>query len=85
MHQQARVDAGFTGGARVGRRPVHRRVATSRLRKNLIDFGPRREDATRETTRIVLGVDGQMTENWNYEVAAQLRPVSRKTRSFSAT
>lgn len=39
------------------------------LRRNLIEFGPRREDATRETTRIVLGVNGKMGQTWNYEVA----------------
>jgi outer membrane receptor protein involved in Fe transport len=38
--------------------------------KNLADLGGRQEDATRETTRIVLGVGGQVSENWSYEVAA---------------
>jgi outer membrane receptor protein involved in Fe transport len=40
------------------------------LFRNLADFGPRSEDATRETTRIVLGVGGKVSENWSYEVAA---------------
>jgi outer membrane receptor protein involved in Fe transport len=40
------------------------------LLRNLSDFGPRSEDATRETTRIVLGVGGQISEKWSYEVAA---------------
>ena len=59
--QAARLAAGFAD-------PY---TATSRLalRRNLIEFGPRREDATRETTRIVLGVNGKMSENWRYEVA----------------
>lgn len=40
------------------------------LLKNLADLGGRQEDATRETTRIVLGVGGQISDNWSYEVAA---------------
>ncbi len=40
------------------------------LFRNLADFGPRQEDATRETARIVLGVGGKVSENWSYEVAA---------------
>ena len=39
------------------------------LFKNLADLGGRQEDAKRETTRIVLGVNGTFAENWNYEVA----------------
>ncbi|HEY6125516.1 MAG TPA: TonB-dependent receptor plug domain-containing protein, partial [Steroidobacteraceae bacterium] len=67
--QQARVNAGFTGGAPGSATGPY--IGTSRLalRRNLIEFGPRREDATRETSRIVLGVGGQVSENWNYEVA----------------
>ncbi len=40
------------------------------LFKNLADFGPRQEDATRDTTRIVLGVNGKIGDDWTYEVAA---------------
>ena len=62
--QAARAAAGFatpyTDSSRIA------------LRRNLIEFGPRREDATRETTRIVLGVNGQMSENWGYEVSANV-------------
>jgi outer membrane receptor protein involved in Fe transport len=45
--------------------------STTRLTlfKNLEDLGGRQEDAERETTRIVLGVNGQISEAWNYEVA----------------
>jgi outer membrane receptor protein involved in Fe transport len=70
--QQARIDAGVnTGGAPcdpAGNGPY---CDTSRLalRRNLIEFGPRAEDATRDTTRIVLGANGKMTENWSYEVS----------------
>jgi outer membrane receptor protein involved in Fe transport len=39
------------------------------LRRNLLDLGGRREDATRETSRVVLGVTGEFAENWNYEVS----------------
>jgi outer membrane receptor protein involved in Fe transport len=46
-------------------------TATTRfaLRRSLLDIGPRREDATRETSRIVLGVGGKFAEDWSYEVA----------------
>jgi outer membrane receptor protein involved in Fe transport len=40
------------------------------LLKNLADLGGRQEDAKRETTRVVLGVSGQLGDVWNYEVAA---------------
>ena len=39
------------------------------LRRNLLDVGPRQEDATRETSRVVLGVGGKFAEGWSYEVA----------------
>jgi outer membrane receptor protein involved in Fe transport len=39
------------------------------LRRNLLDLGPRQEDAVRETSRIVLGVGGGFADDWNYEVA----------------
>jgi outer membrane receptor protein involved in Fe transport len=39
------------------------------LRRNLLDLGPRQEDATRETSRIVLGIGGDFADDWNYEVA----------------
>jgi outer membrane receptor protein involved in Fe transport len=39
------------------------------LRKNLLDLGPRQEEATRETYRIVLGVEGDISSSWNYEFA----------------
>lgn len=40
------------------------------LRKNLTDLGVRREDATRETYRIVAGFSGEFNDDWNYEIAA---------------
>ena len=59
--QAARTAAGFTT-------PY---AATTRIpfRKNFLDLGPRSEDATRETTRIVLGATGKMSDTWSYEVA----------------
>ena len=46
-------------------------TATTRLvlRRNLLDVGPRQEDATRETSRIVLGVGGKFATDWSYEVS----------------
>ena len=68
--QQARVNAGFT--------TPYADTDRLALRKNLIEFGPRREDATRETTRIVLGVEGQMTRELELRSCVQLRPVRRR-------
>lgn len=39
------------------------------LRRNLIELGPRQEDATRETTRIVLGASGEIGAGFSYDVA----------------
>ena len=50
------------------------------LRKNLLDLGGRQEDATRETTRIVLGVGGDIGENWGYEVAANYGSFKEDTK-----
>jgi outer membrane receptor protein involved in Fe transport len=49
------------------------------LLKNLADLGGRQEDATRETSRIVLGVNGQVSENWSYEVAANYGQFKEET------
>jgi outer membrane receptor protein involved in Fe transport len=59
--QAARTAAGFT--------TPYTNASRLALRRNLIEFGPRQEDATRETTRIVLGATGDMSENWKYEVS----------------
>jgi outer membrane receptor protein involved in Fe transport len=58
---QARVAQGLL--------PVTNPAARIALRKNLLDLGPRQEEATRETYRIVLGVEGDISSNWNYEFA----------------
>ena len=39
------------------------------LQRNLLDLGPRQEEATRETTRVVLGVGGKFADDWSYEVS----------------
>jgi len=39
------------------------------FRRNLLDLGNREEDATRETTRFVLGAGGEVGAGWNYEVS----------------
>lgn len=45
---------------------------TIALRRNLLDLGGRQEDATRETTRVVLGVGGDFADDWNYEVSVNV-------------
>jgi outer membrane receptor protein involved in Fe transport len=64
----SRIAAGFTGAPGTPTGPY---TASSKIvfRKNFLDLGPRSEDATRETTRIVLGATGKMSDNWSYEVA----------------
>jgi outer membrane receptor protein involved in Fe transport len=66
--QQARFNAGFRDPV-TGVLIPYTASSTLALRRNLIEFGPRQEDATRETSRIVLGVNGKIGENWSYEVA----------------
>jgi outer membrane receptor protein involved in Fe transport len=59
--QAARLAAGFT--------TPYTDASQIALRRNLLDLGGRQEDATRETSRIVLGVGGEIGSGWNYEVA----------------
>ena len=51
-----------------------------RLYKNLSDLGGRGEDATRETTRFVLGVGGKMGDTWNYDVSVNWGQFKEDTR-----
>jgi outer membrane receptor protein involved in Fe transport len=53
-----------------GLAPITNPATQLALRRNLLDLGGRQEDATRETTRVVLGVGGKLGETWNYEVSA---------------
>ena len=39
------------------------------MRRNMLDLGNREEDATRETTRFVVGAGGEIGASWNYEVS----------------
>ncbi|WP_271300334.1 TonB-dependent receptor domain-containing protein [Sphingomonas sp. CV7422] len=50
------------------------------LRKNLTDLGTRREDARRETYRIVGGVRGEFLDTFNYEVSANYGEFKERTR-----
>lgn len=50
------------------------------LRKNLTDLGSRREDALRETYRIVGGVRGTFNDTWNYDVSVNYGEFSERTK-----
>jgi outer membrane receptor protein involved in Fe transport len=50
------------------------------LQRNLLDLGPRQEDAKRETMRFVLGFNGQFANVWNYEVAANYGKFKEDTK-----
>jgi outer membrane receptor protein involved in Fe transport len=50
------------------------------IRKNLLDLGNREEDATRETTRFVVGVAGDMSDNWKYDVSVNWGQFKEDTR-----
>jgi len=50
------------------------------LRRNLLDLGDRQEDATRETSRVVLGVQGKFADDWNYEVSLNYGRFDEHTR-----
>ena len=57
-------------------------VGTTRISlfKNLTDLGPRQEEATRETYRIVGGVNGDFNDGWNYELAFNYGEFKEKTK-----
>jgi len=79
--QQARIDAGVNvGGAPGSATGPYAAASRLALRRNLVEFGPRAEDATRETTRIVLGVNGKMSENWSYDVSLNQGNFKEDTR-----
>ena len=68
LSDQARsvINAALVSG---GLTPITNPATRLPLRRNMLDLGNRREDAKRETTRIVLGADGQLGEHWNYDVS----------------
>jgi outer membrane receptor protein involved in Fe transport len=49
------------------------------LRRNLLDLGLRQEEATRETSRVVLGVGGRFADEWSYEVAVNYGKFEEET------
>jgi len=49
------------------------------LRRNLTDLGLRQEEATRETSRVVLGVGGHFADDWSYEVAVNYGKFEEET------
>ena len=51
------------------------------LRRNLLDLGPRSEDATRDTVRIVAGLEGEVFKGWNYEVSLNYGKVEYKYKA----
>jgi outer membrane receptor protein involved in Fe transport len=51
-----------------------------RLYKNLADLGGRGEDAKRETTRFVVGVGGDMSDTWKYDVSVNWGQFKEDTR-----
>ncbi len=50
------------------------------LRKNLTDLGSRREDALRETYRIVGGVRGTFNDTWKYDVSVNYGEFTERTK-----
>ena len=50
------------------------------LRRNLLDLGDRQENATRETSRVVLGVQGKFADDWSYEVSLNYGRFDEHTR-----
>lgn len=50
------------------------------LRRNLLDLGNRQEKATRETSRLVLGVQGKFADDWSYEVSLNYGRFDEHTR-----
>ena len=50
------------------------------LRRNLLDLGNRQENATRATSRLVLGVQGKFADDWSYEVSLNYGRFDEHTR-----
>jgi len=50
------------------------------LRRNLLDLGNRQENATRATSRVVLGVQGKFADDWSYEVSLNYGRFDEHTR-----
>ncbi len=67
----ARVAAGLA--------PITNGATRLVLMKNMADLGPRTEEATRETTRIVLGATGNFADDWKYEASINYGQFKEKT------
>ena len=67
----ARVQAGLA--------PITNGATRLTLFKTMSDFGPRSEDATRETTRIVLGATGSFAGDWKYDASVNYGEFKEKT------
>lgn len=50
------------------------------LFKNLTDLGSRREDATRETFRVVAGIGGTFNDDWKYEASVNYATFRESTK-----
>jgi len=71
----ARVAAGSTAVSGAA-------LATTRMSlfKNLTDIGGRNEEATRDTSRIVLGATGKLASDWSYEASFNYGQLKESTR-----
>lgn len=67
----ARVQSGLA--------PITSGATRLTLFSNMKDLGPRSEDATRETTRIVLGATGNFADDWKYEASVNYGEFKEKT------
>jgi outer membrane receptor protein involved in Fe transport len=67
----ARVQSGLA--------PITNGATRLTLFYNMKDLGPRAEDATRETTRIVLGATGNFADDWKYEASVNYGEFKEKT------
>jgi len=50
------------------------------LRRNLLDLGDRQENATRATSRVVIGAQGKFATDWSYEVSFNYGRFDEHTR-----
>lgn len=58
-------------------------TGTISINRNNVDLGIRSEDNTRETWRVVAGVEGTFNDDWKYEVALNYGKLDGKTVSLN--
>jgi outer membrane receptor protein involved in Fe transport len=63
-----------------GLAPITNPATRIALFKNLTDLGSRREDAVRQTYRIVGGVTGKFNDDWKYEVSLNYGEFKERTK-----